>query len=77
MELLILMAVAILFIILTSSSNDKKMNLPLDKPGSKIFGVCPPHKWYWVEVKDEEDTVVGHYINCERCGPLRNIGEEV
>jgi hypothetical protein len=32
---------------------------------------CPPHKWNWVEVKDQDGNVVTEKLVCKLCGPIK------
>jgi hypothetical protein len=33
--------------------------------------VCPPHQWYWHEIKDHEGEIHAYKIVCKVCGPLK------
>ena len=35
--------------------------------------VCPPHDWYWQELKDATGEVQGHRLVCKNCGPLSKL----
>lgn len=37
------------------------------------LGVCPPHKWRHVEVKDHEGVTHAWKMVCDRCGPLKPL----
>lgn len=38
---------------------------------------CPPHKWAWVKVYNEDGTETGRErIVCSLCGPLRGSNEQ-
>lgn len=41
----------------------------------EIKKVCPPHKWFYQEIKDHEGVVHATKIVCEHCGPLKPMGE--
>jgi hypothetical protein len=32
---------------------------------------CPPHKWLWQEIIDQDGVKQGERLICEHCGPLR------
>jgi len=34
---------------------------------------CPPHKWYYADVKDTEGNVTRWKIMCKLCGPLKPL----
>ena len=40
---------------------------------SKLEKVCPPHKWRYDELKDEQGKVVRTRIVCDYCGPLKPL----
>ena len=42
-------------------------------PIEKALEICPPHKWRYVETKDNEGNVVNSKLACELCGPLMPI----
>lgn len=31
---------------------------------------CPPHKWKWVDLIDQDGVKQGEQLVCELCGPL-------
>lgn len=35
------------------------------------LGYCPPHKWKFIDVKNENDEVIATTIVCELCGPIK------
>jgi hypothetical protein len=35
--------------------------------------VCPPHKWFYKEIKNELGEVVKWKMVCEICGPLKPL----
>ncbi len=39
-----------------------------------IKKVCPPHKWFYQEVKDQEGNTHHWRIVCELCGPMKPLG---
>ncbi len=34
---------------------------------------CPPHQWYWEDIKDEEGNIHHSRMMCRRCGPLSRV----
>lgn len=34
---------------------------------------CPPHKWRYHEIKDEDGNVVRWKLACDLCGPLKPL----
>ncbi len=38
-----------------------------------IKKVCPPHKWFYQEIKDPEGNTRGWKMVCEICGPLKPL----
>jgi hypothetical protein len=34
---------------------------------------CPPHKWYYHEIKDTEGNTLTWKLVCKVCGPLKPI----
>jgi hypothetical protein len=37
--------------------------------------VCPPHKWQYHEIKDQEGNTVKWKLACDICGPLKPMGD--
>ena len=37
---------------------------------------CPPHKWSYHEVKDQNGNTVMHKLVCAHCGPLKGREDE-
>ncbi len=37
---------------------------------------CPPHQWFWQEIKDQDGNKQGERIVCKVCGPLRSSAGE-
>lgn len=33
---------------------------------------CPPHKWKWVDMVDQNGEKVGEKLICQICGPLQS-----
>lgn len=44
----------------------KKDELEVYKPKT-----CPPHKWEYREMKDQDGSTAGWKIVCQVCGPLK------
>lgn len=38
----------------------------------EIVKKCPPHKWFYQEIKDSEGVTHAWKIVCEHCGPYRS-----
>ena len=36
---------------------------------------CPPHKWHYQEVKDQDGNTLRWRIVCDVCGPMRPLDE--
>lgn len=45
-----------------------------EEPAEQIFvdKNCPPHKWKFVDIKNQNGEVVGNKIVCQLCGPLKS-----
>lgn len=39
-----------------------------------IKKVCPPHKWFYQEIKDLEGNTASWRVVCELCGPMKPLG---
>lgn len=68
---LAIMLFAIYLIVTTAATPQTKVN------NGKVIKVikekfCPPHKWSWVDMVDQDGKKVGEKMICKICGPLQS-----
>lgn len=67
----------ILFIVVLSSMRtwaENQAKKAKNLPATVVVDVkptCPPHKWFYQEVKDTEGNTIKWKLVCELCGPLK------
>ena len=65
MGVVIFFVLVITMLIVTNAMKRRDGDVPtVGKPK-----VCPPHKWRWVEIKDNEGNTLMWRIMCDLCGP--------
>lgn len=70
MEFVLVFAFAVGFIWFVNSMN-KQVAAQQKEVIQEIKKVCPPHKWFHQEVKDQEGKTHAWRLVCELCGPLK------
>lgn len=68
MELLILLFI---FFLVASIANAKTTQQPSAKDFVYVPKTCPPHKWQWHEIKDQDGKTVQWKLACDICGPIK------
>lgn len=64
----------ILLSVVNTVSQVKQQKLPSTSDAVVVEDVpkfCPPHKWFYQEVKDTDGKTVRWRIVCELCGPMK------
>lgn len=66
MEFILILAVIFFVAMLATNMEKKSIESTLIINKQK----CPPHKWRWQEIIDQDGNRQGERIVCDVCGPL-------
>lgn len=69
MEFLVVLLI-IWFVAIVSSAAQRASKAQLEEVVDAVK-TCPPHQWYYHDIKDTEGNVVKWKMVCKVCGPLK------
>lgn len=73
--LLLLLIFGIMFVMVSNAKRAHEITNSDNKVIIKKEKKCPPHKWGWQEMVDQDGNKLGERIVCAHCGPLKGSNE--
>jgi hypothetical protein len=76
---MILLFLILFFLVMLGSAASASTRLPPKKEEGQAHVIteikkeCPPHKWHYQEVKDQEGNTLRWRVVCDVCGPMKPL----
>ena len=74
MEILAIVFVVVV-VSMIANSIEAKARAQQDTLIKEIKKLCPPHAWFYQEIKDHEGVTHAWKMVCKHCGPLKALDE--
>jgi hypothetical protein len=69
---LVLFLLTICFVVYFAARSEREANATYKEVYKIVDKICPPHKWEWVPIHDEQGNKVIERIICSACGCAPN-----
>lgn len=73
MGIFVVILIGVIWLAIISNAAQRQAEANKKEIIRDIKKICPPHKWFYQEIKDHEGVTHAWKLVCEHCGPLRPI----